>query len=265
MSIKNYGLSIGDIIKSNKTGDYEVISFEKGSKVRLRSITCGNEIVIRTFNASRGQVGNKMYPTFFGKGYLGDGIYKTRHSTTSPKTPQYTKWENMLARCYYPITSRYSAYGGRGVEVCDEWLNFQNFAKWFDDNYIDGWHLDKDILGDGMLYSPDVCRFVPQEINNVLVDSHENSSLKYSLPLGVSYDKRKGIFQCTLNVDRCDGYRFYSKDLHEVMAYYRTTKTEIVRSIVENYKDVISKDVYEKLSNYVFEYTEGDLQCKSLV
>ncbi|MCW9463082.1 hypothetical protein PIA91_04115 [Klebsiella michiganensis] len=52
------------------------------------------------------------------------------------------------------------------VTICDEWYLFSNFYYWYIDNIVDGWHLDKDILG-GNEYSPDNCIFVPREVNQL--------------------------------------------------------------------------------------------------
>lgn len=46
----------------------------------------------------------------------------------------------------------------------------------------EGYHLDKDIMGDGSIYSPQVCRFVPQAINNLLVSKCNTNR---DLPEGV--------------------------------------------------------------------------------
>jgi hypothetical protein len=44
----------------------------------------------------------------------------------------------MCRRCYYPKYERYHRYGGRGIKVCDEWLNsYDNFKKWALDNGYD--------------------------------------------------------------------------------------------------------------------------------
>lgn len=37
------------------------------------------------------------------------------------KTPEYEAWQSMLARCYRPDTDSYPWYGGRGIEVYEEW------------------------------------------------------------------------------------------------------------------------------------------------
>ena len=43
------------------------------------------------------------------------------------KTPEYNAWVNMKARCLNPNHKAYSDYGGRGISVCDRWLNLENF------------------------------------------------------------------------------------------------------------------------------------------
>ena len=76
----------------------------------------------------------------------------------------YSVWHSMLQRCYddkYHI--KHPTY--EGCTVCDEWLYFSNFKKWFDENYIEGTQLDKDIFSKNKVYSPETCCFVPREIN----------------------------------------------------------------------------------------------------
>jgi len=43
-------------------------------------------------------------------------------------TSEYISWANMKARCFNPNYKHYSNWGGRGITVCDRWLNsFENF------------------------------------------------------------------------------------------------------------------------------------------
>ena len=76
----------------------------------------------------------------------------------------YTCWYHMIERCYDKTLPSYINYGGRGVMVCDEWKLYSNFKKWYDDNCIDGYEIDKDIKG-GMIYSPQTCIFISKEHN----------------------------------------------------------------------------------------------------
>lgn len=51
-----------------------------------------------------------------------------KHGMT--KTPEYRAWQQMIQRCYNPSATRWERYGGRGIEVCEEWHNsFLAFYK----------------------------------------------------------------------------------------------------------------------------------------
>lgn len=39
------------------------------------------------------------------------------------ESAEYKAWSNMLQRCQNPLTNCYKYYGGRGITVCDAWLD----------------------------------------------------------------------------------------------------------------------------------------------
>lgn len=54
----------------------------------------------------------------------------TKHGHSSINkgiTPTYYSWTGMIARCTSPNHRAYSRYGGRGIQVCERWLTFENF------------------------------------------------------------------------------------------------------------------------------------------
>lgn len=83
----------------------------------------------------------------------------------------YGVWHAMIQRCYYPLKQGYKYYGGRGIEVCEEWKNnFSCFAEWaynngYDENAKYGeCKLDRiDYNGN---YNPNNCRFVNMNVQN---------------------------------------------------------------------------------------------------
>lgn len=95
-------------------------------------------------------------------------------------------WMSMIDRCYNPQNSRFKNYGGRGITVCDQWRNdYQKFLDWA---LLNGWEkglqLDKDIKGDGKIYSPETCCFVtPNENANNRTNCryYEYNGVKMSL------------------------------------------------------------------------------------
>lgn len=79
------------------------------------------------------------------------------------KQPWYKAWQGIIQRCTNSKNPRYKDYGGRGIVVCDEWLNSRNFGKWAEEHgFQKGLQIDR-INNDGN-YEPSNCQFVtPQE------------------------------------------------------------------------------------------------------
>jgi hypothetical protein len=77
----------------------------------------------------------------------------------------YDIWYNMQRRCYDPLCQYYPWYGGRGIEICFEWVeNFDAFYDWATSNkYSDDLEIDR-IDNDGD-YAPYNCRWVTRQEN----------------------------------------------------------------------------------------------------
>ena len=72
----------------------------------------------------------------------------------------------MMQRCYNAKHKAYHNYGGRGVVVCKEWHDKAVFVNWgLLNGYSSELDLDKDKIGDGMMYSPDTCCFLTRKEN----------------------------------------------------------------------------------------------------
>ena len=75
-------------------------------------------------------------------------------------------WKAMKARCFYKSQDSYKNYGGRGIIIENDWLNFKNFERDMKDTYKKGLSLDR-IDNDGN-YCKENCRWVTkkQQANN---------------------------------------------------------------------------------------------------
>lgn len=81
----------------------------------------------------------------------------SKHNMTNSKI--YGVWEGMKQRCLNDKSTHYSYYGGRGITICDEWVNnSSSFLIWAMNNgYQEGLSIDR-INSDGN-YEPSNCRW----------------------------------------------------------------------------------------------------------
>jgi hypothetical protein len=153
-----------------------------------------------------------------------------------------------------------------GSSVCEEWHNFQNFAKWYDENYYEvkgcQMHLDKDILiKNNRVYSPDTCLIVPQAINSLITT---NKASRGDYPMGVCLRKdvnrlRVNFTKSYLNGERIKTRRFSFGDYEDpIVAFgvYKIEKEKYIKEVADYYKKEISEKVYNALYKYEVEITD---------
>lgn len=132
-------------------------------------------------NVKNGQIKNPYHKSAYGIGYYGVGQYTSR--INNKKTKQYIKWFSMFTRCYNEdYLTKQPTY--KECYVDESFHNFQNFAKWYDNNIYDCTYeleLDKDFLYEGnKKYSPSTCCFIPKEINSTINSKrHDVQTMNY--------------------------------------------------------------------------------------
>lgn len=196
-----------------------------------------------------GSVKNPYDKTVFNTGYYGVGKYVAK--INGQHTLAYKKWRAMIVRCYdekYIIS--HPTY--KDCQVCDEWLNFQVFAKWFEENYyeIPGeiMDLDKDIMfDDNKIYSPETCVIIPQSLNKIF--NHKKYK-KSGLPIGVK--KNGNRFQASCGNGRNNEVFCGSFDTPENAFYlgYLPMKRKIANEKINKYREYLPPSLYDRLMNY---------------
>ena len=87
------------------------------------------------------------------------------HGLTSHKF--YHTWRQMVQRCTNPKIKVYKDYGGRGISVCEEWLNIRNFVDWAEKTHPnqEGYTLDR--INNDKGYSPENCTWSDKTTQNI--------------------------------------------------------------------------------------------------
>ena len=228
-----------EIIVSNYFSNSCVeVKFENGSIVRTN-----------VSSIEKGTVINPFHPSVCGKGYLGVG--KHIASINRKQTKKYIAWHSMLVRCYdEKYQERQETY--KECSVCEEWLNFQNFGDWFDENYYEvkgeTMCLDKDILVNGnKQYSPTTCVFVPSRIN-LLFTKRDKKRGEYSIGVFLNnrYKDKKYVAVCG-NLDGVQERIGRYETEEEAFLAYKKFKEKTFKEVAEMYKDKIPTKLYVAL------------------
>ena len=137
------------------------------------------------------------------------GCLNRKHNLSHTKI--YKIWSDIKSRTLNPQHKQYNDYGGRGITICDEWLDVQNFYNWAMENgYSDELSIDR-INNDGN-YEPSNCRWTTQTIQNRNQRIQKNNKTGYK---GVSFVKSKNKYTtyiCVNKKNKCLGYFSTAED-----------------------------------------------------
>lgn len=160
--------------------------------------SCGNYTVQRGQDLRRGKV-------------VSCGCWKNQNTVARNtthcmgKSRPYRIWKNMKTRCYNTRVKSYADYGGRGIQICDRWLNdFGAFWEDMKDDYNDTMEIDR--IDPNGNYCPENCRWATKKQQNRNTRANHlintpwgplclsEAAEKTGIPLGTLKDRlRRGV------------------------------------------------------------------------
>lgn len=229
-----------------------LVSKISSKQSKIKFLKTGWETTVYNANIKRGEFRDRLVPSICGVGFgvmRGDSI-KASYST----------WLNMINRCYsYDSVTKYITYAD--CSVCELWLDFREFDKWYEaTNPKDPnlkVELDKDIkIKSTRVYSPATCVWIPKKLNQYINNVKGAESLTGIKGVSPAFNK-KGIIEGLYEVRCADGkgkraFLGQVSCVKEGAKIYVEYKESRLKYLAREYfnDDKISEETYKIICNF---------------
>lgn len=118
-----------------------------------------------------------------------------KHGLTD--TIEHRAWTRIRRRCYSPSYHNYPRYGGRGIEVCERWNDFNNFLA--DMGLRPGPEYSIERIDNDGDYEPDNCKWatrLEQARNKTnTYTTEEDQAIRDAVAQGLNFKQMAGIIE----------------------------------------------------------------------
>ena len=237
----------GKIITAACGKDFKIIRIRKDGYVDVEFLGSGYKATVLFGAAKSGNIKDRLSPSVYGVGIVG-GCFSSSESTT----PAYLAWRGVLSRCYCNKTKeRQPSY--KNATISEDWLNYPNFREWYLAEKGDAdivLEVDKDLLGIGTkVYSKETCLLLPKKINNFL-----NTMPVFGCTTTINYSPIMCKYLIIVK-DGCGNKVFkniYYDTYREAFSAIVDYKEGVMKSLADEYKDVLSEKAYNAVINWKF-------------
>lgn len=244
-------IKVGDRFKTHLGDECVVVNYLNYDNITVEFCDkYEHKLIVKGCTLKNGLFKNPFAPRLFNVGYHGVGKHKSTNGSKRlghKNLPAYSAWTNMLSRCYDKNYIDPELY--ENSVVISDWHNFQVFAEWYTSelNYV-GWegriNTDKDVIGNGTIYSPDTCCLVPSKVNTSITKSSGGKYLQGVLKSGENFRVIPGHDISNLK---------FKTELDAHIAFVESKSKKVIE-IANEYKDKIKPIVYETLCTKDFRY-----------
>lgn len=169
---------IGEKFKNNKGQFFEIIGYKLNG---YRTIKFDSGYIcdahMSNITSKNCKIKDWLSPSVMEVGIVGEPHLRYH--------PLYSKWKNMIYRCYNPKNMYYKYYGAKGIKMADELLNFKSFISIVEklenyDHMLEDpfkWQIDKDLkFVDEKIYSKDTITIMTAQENQwlAMAEFHKN-------------------------------------------------------------------------------------------